>query len=130
MQIQVLGCGGGESSGTQLTALRINERLALDAGSLTRVLSVEEQLELRTVVLSHSHIDHTNGLPFFVENVYGVTDSPIDIYASQATIAAVRNHLFNSTTWPDFSHLPNANHPSIRFHELEAGSRWSFTASG
>lgn len=121
MQIQVLGCGGGESCDTQLTALRINEHLALDAGSLTRVLSVEEQLTLRTVVLTHSHIDHTSGLPFFVENVYGVADAPLDIYAGEATIAAVRTHIFNSTTWPDFSRLPTELLPSVRFHELVAG---------
>ncbi len=121
MQIHVLGCGGGESSETQLTALRINEHLALDAGSLTRTLSVEEQLRLRTIVLSHSHIDHTSGLPFFVENVYGVTDSPIEIYASRATLTAVRAHVFNSTTWPDFTRLPTEGSPAVRFHELEAG---------
>lgn len=121
MQIQVLGCGGGESSETQLTALRINECLALDAGSLTRVLSLEEQLTLRSVVLSHSHIDHTNGLPFFVENIYGVMDQPLDIYAGAATIEGLRSHIFNSTTWPDFSRLPTELLPSVRFHELVAG---------
>jgi ribonuclease BN (tRNA processing enzyme) len=103
-----------------MTCLLINDHLALDAGSLTRALPIERQVAVRSIVLSHSHIDHTASLPFFIENVYGATDDAIDIYASAATIYAVRKHLFNNATWPDFTRLPNDLLPSLRFHELAA----------
>ena len=65
-------------------------------------------------------MDHTNSLPFFIENVYGKSDGPIDIHASSATIYALRKYLFNNATWPDFTRLPNHLLPAVRFLELES----------
>ncbi len=121
MQIRVLGSYGGESRDCRTTCLLINETLALDAGSLTRVLSLDEQLPIRTVVLTHAHVDHTSCLPFFVENVYGATAAPIDVYAGKATIDAVKSHLFNDAAWPDFTRLPSDGSPALRLHEITAG---------
>lgn len=118
MQIEVLGCYGGESPECRLTCLLINEAIALDAGCLTQVLPIDRQLRVRSLLLSHSHIDHTNGLPFFLDNVFGRSDTALEIYASSPTVYAVRKHLFNASTWPDFSRLPNHLLPAVQFHEL------------
>jgi len=118
MRIEVLGSYGGESVKCRLTCLLINDTVALDAGSLSQALPIERQRKVETVLLSHSHMDHTNSLPFFVENVYGSTKA-IDVYASAATTYSIRKHLFNNASWPDFTRLPNNLLPSIRFHELE-----------
>ena len=120
MQVDVIGGYGGETDKCRLTCLVINDSVALDAGSLSRALSVERQLGVGAIVLTHSHIDHTNSLPFFIENVYERGRSTIDIYASGATIYSVRKHLFNNASWPDFSRLPNNLLPAIRFRELSA----------
>ncbi len=118
MKIEVLGSYGGESPGYRMTCLLINRTIALDVGSLTQSLSIERQSRVRSILLTHSHMDHTNSLPFFIENVYGRTEGPIELYASPATIYAIRKHLFNNASWPDFSRLPNNLLPSVRFHEL------------
>jgi len=120
MRIQVLGSYGGESLECRMTCLLINGRVALDAGSLSQALSVERQVDVHTILLSHSHMDHTNSLPFFIENVYGKTEKAIDIYGSTATVYAIRKYLFNNATWPDFTRLPNHLLPAMRFHELES----------
>lgn len=120
MRIQVLGSYGGESLECRMTCLLINGRVALDAGSLSQALSIEQQVDVHTILLSHSHMDHTNSLPFFIENVYGKTEKSIDIYGSQATVYAIRKYLFNNATWPDFTRLPNHLLPAMRFHELES----------
>jgi ribonuclease BN (tRNA processing enzyme) len=120
MRIQVLGGYGGESLECRMTCLLINGRVALDAGSLSQTLSVERQVEVHTILLSHSHMDHTNSLPFFIENVYGKTEKAIEIYGSTATVYAIRKYLFNNATWPDFTRLPNHLLPAMRFHELES----------
>jgi ribonuclease BN (tRNA processing enzyme) len=119
MRIEVLGGYGGESPECRMTCLLINGRIALDAGSLTQALSIERQVSVHSILLTHSHIDHTNCLPFFIENVYGKADRAIDLHASAATIYAIRKYLFNNDTWPDFTRLPNHLLPAIRFLEME-----------
>jgi ribonuclease BN (tRNA processing enzyme) len=119
MKIEVLGVYGGASLGCRMTSLLINDTIALDAGSLAQRLAFERQPRVRTIVLTHSHWDHTNSLPFFVENVFDLIDAPIDIFASSATIYSVRRHLFNNDVWPDFSRMPNNLLPAMRFHELQ-----------
>ncbi len=121
MRIEILGGYGGESRDCRMTCLLINGRIALDAGSLSQVLSIEQQVDVHTILLSHSHMDHTNSLPFFIENVYGKSEKgAIDIHASGATIYAIRKYLFNNATWPDFTRLPNHLLPAVRFHEIES----------
>jgi ribonuclease BN (tRNA processing enzyme) len=119
MLVQVLGSFGGESFDCRMTCLLINGSIALDAGSLSQMLPIERQVGVHSILLTHSHMDHTNSLPFFIENVYGRGDRAIDIHASPATIYAIRKYLFNNATWPDFTRLPNHLLPAVRFHEME-----------
>lgn len=102
-----------------MTCLLLNDTVALDAGSLSQVLPIERQRQVQSIVLTHSHMDHTSSLPFFIENVFGKLREAVDIYASPATIYALRRHLFNNDTWPDFTRLPNHLLPVVRFHDLE-----------
>ncbi len=120
MQVEVLGCFGGESKNCRMTCLLINETIALDAGSLSQVLPIERQRLVDNIVLTHSHMDHTSSLPFFVENVYGRNPAAIAVHASPATAYALRKNLFNNATWPDFTRLPNNLLPSVQFTEHEA----------
>ena len=119
MKIEVLGCSGGESPTRRLTCLLVNDQIALDAGSLTQGIELERQAGVGAIVLTHSHLDHTNAIPFFIENVYGLQREAIDLYASKATIYALRRNLFNDASWPDFTRLPNHLLPAIQFHELQ-----------
>lgn len=119
MKIEILGSFGGESIDCRMTCLLLNDTVALDAGSLSQVLSIERQQMVQSIVLTHSHMDHTSSLPFFIENVFGKLREAVDVYASPATIFALRRHLFNNDTWPDFTRLPNHLLPVIRFHDLE-----------
>jgi ribonuclease BN (tRNA processing enzyme) len=118
MEIEVLGSYGGQSEGRRMTCLVVEGTVALDAGSLSQVLPIERQQRVQSIVLSHSHMDHTTSLPFFVENVFGKLRDAVDVYASPATIYAVRKHLFNNDVWPDFTRIPNHLLPALRFHEL------------
>jgi ribonuclease BN (tRNA processing enzyme) len=119
MRLEVLGGYGGESLDCRMTCLLVNGTIALDAGSLSQTLSIERQAEVRSILLTHSHMDHTSSLPFFIENVYGKRDRAIEIHASEATVYAIRKYLFNNATWPDFTRLPNHLVPVVRFEEFE-----------
>ncbi len=120
MKIEVLGCFGGQSPGCRVTSILINDSIALDAGSLSQVLPLERQVRVRSVILSHSHIDHTASLPFFIENVYGRAEDGIVVHASATTTYSVRKNLLNNASWPDFTRLPNNLLPAVRFSELSA----------
>ncbi len=120
MQIEILGCHGGETPECRLTSLLVNGTVALDAGCLSQALPMERQAEIRSVLLTHSHFDHTGSLPFLLDNVFGRDDEGLEVCASSATVYAVRKNLFNSSIWPDFSRLPDHLLPALRFFELEA----------
>ena len=85
---------------------------------MAQALPIERQRQIDTILLTHSHMDHTNSLPFFVENVYENGAAEIQIWASEATTYAVRKYLFNNDAWPDFTRLPNNLLPVVRFMEL------------
>lgn len=118
MKIEVLGGYGGETLGCRMTCLLINDSIALDAGSLSQALPIERQMEVDTILLTHSHVDHTNSIPFFIENVYNRRRQVIDIHTSAATTYAIRRYLLNNATWPDFTRLPDHLLPAVRFNEL------------
>ncbi len=118
MELRVLGCSGGEAEGYRLTGLLVNGTVAIDAGSLTQVLSVREQVGIRQIFISHSHLDHICTLPFFTKNIFGHTDVPVEIRALPETLDSLRRHLFNNEIWPDFSVIPNPDNPIIRFSEI------------
>lgn len=102
-----------------MTSFLINGAIAIDAGAITRVLTIEEQRAVRHVIITHTHIDHTNTLPFLIENSFGSSEEPVAIYCTKRVLAGVRRHLFNNDTWPDFSRIPNHLYPSLRFEEIE-----------
>jgi ribonuclease BN (tRNA processing enzyme) len=119
MELRVLGCSGGEAEGNRLTCLLVNGVVALDAGSLTQALTTEEQVWIRQIFISHSHLDHICTLPFFTKNIFGHTEVPVLIHALPETLDALRRHLFNDELWPDFSVIPSPDNPIIRFTEIE-----------
>jgi len=119
MELRVLGCSGGEAEGQRLTGLLVNGTVAIDAGSLTQALTVEEQSRIRHIFLTHSHLDHLCTLPFYTKNVFGRIQDPVQIHALPETLDALRRHLFNDELWPDFSVIPTPDNPIIRYLELE-----------
>ena len=119
MELRILGCSGGEADGERLTGLLINGCVAIDAGSITPALTVAEQVGIRHVFLSHSHLDHICTLPFFTKNIFGHNREPVVIHALPETLDVLRRHLFNDELWPDFSVIPTPDDPTIRYTELE-----------
>ncbi len=114
MRLRVLGCHGGESPTHRTTCFIVDDVLALDAGALTRGLTVAEQARIDNVVLSHVHLDHVRDLPLLGDNVIGVRKKPVDIYAAEFTAQALEKHIFNDVIWPDFTKIPNPSDPEQR----------------
>ena len=122
MKVRVLGCSGAIAQGCRTTAFLIEGRVLIDAGTGVGNLTLEEMRQIDHVLLTHSHLDHVAALPLMLDAVSSLRSTPVQVHALPATIAALRQHLFNDLIWPDFTRLPSAESPLVTFHPLEPGA--------
>lgn len=124
MKIKVLGCSGGIGGNLRTTSYMVNDELLIDAGTGVSELELEDMRKIRAVFLTHSHMDHIAGLPLLVDTIFEVLNGkgePLEVYATSATLQALRDHVFNNVIWPDFSHIPTADRPVLHFNEMTPG---------
>jgi len=120
MKIKVLGAAGAEFPGHNPPSLLLNDRILFDAGSLTHVLDLKDQLKIGDIFITHAHLDHITGIPFLAENVvFAKRKSPIRIFSIPAVLHAIKRHILNGSIWPDFTAIPNARHPILNLIELK-----------
>lgn len=118
MKVTVLGCHGGESKKHRPTSFLLDGRLALDAGALTRALTLDEQSRVEAVLVSHAHFDHVRDLAMAADNRAQMGGKAIEIVGTAPTLHALRTHFFNDVLWPDFSRIPSGDGPTVRFRTL------------
>ncbi len=122
MRLRVLGCSGG-IGGRHLrtTSFLVDNDVLIDAGSGVGDLSLAELTQIDHIFVTHSHLDHVTSIPFLVDTVGGMRSRPITVYTTGATIEILKNHLFNWAIWPDFTEIPTAEAPFLRYEEIEIG---------
>jgi 3',5'-cyclic-nucleotide phosphodiesterase len=118
MELRVVGCHGGETPKHRTSAFVVDERLSLDAGSLTSGLDLKSQFRLSAVLVSHAHLDHIRDLATIADNRCQAECEPLIVAASDGTIRALKKHFFNNLIWPDFSEIPTKHNPTIQFVRL------------
>ncbi len=106
MELKILGCHGGETANHRTTSFLVDGRLALDAGATTAMLTLEEQMKLDAVVVSHAHLDHVRDLASLADNRCQGGNTPLVVAGTASTIRALREHFFNNVLWPDFTNIP------------------------
>jgi ribonuclease BN (tRNA processing enzyme) len=104
-----------------LTSFLVNDRLAVDAGSLGFYGTPPDQARVRHVLLSHLHIDHIASLPIFVENAYEGKGECVTVHAYADVLDGLRQHVFNERIWPDFMKLSRNQAPFLKLEPLEPG---------
>ncbi len=121
MKLRVLGCSGGISSNLRTTSMLLDHDVLIDAGTGVGDLSLAELSMVDHVFITHSHLDHTACIPLLVDSVYPMRDRPLTVYAIAETLEILQQHMFNWKLWPDFTQIPNASRPSLRYHAIEVG---------
>ncbi|MGH8496681.1 MAG: MBL fold metallo-hydrolase [Gammaproteobacteria bacterium] len=122
MRVRILGCSGGIGAGLRTTSILIDDDVLIDAGTGVGDLTLDALKRIRHVFLTHAHLDHTAGLPLFIDTAFSTfADRPIEIHALAETIHALETHMFNGVMWPDFAALPSRDQPVLRFTPLEPG---------
>jgi ribonuclease BN (tRNA processing enzyme) len=122
MKLRVLGASGGEGIGRRPSAFLVDDRMLVDAGTVTGVLGIAAQRAIEHVLLSHSHLDHLAGLAFLTESLaFGDARDPLIVASIEPVVEAVRSAVFNDVLWPDFSRIPNATTPVMSYRTLLEG---------
>lgn len=119
MQLRVVGCHGGETPKHRTSAFLVDERLAIDAGSLTSGLDLGLQVKLEAVVVSHAHLDHIRDLATIADNRAQLGAPPLEIVGTKPTLDVLKKHFFNGLLWPDFSKIPSKHEPTIVYRTLK-----------
>jgi ribonuclease BN (tRNA processing enzyme) len=121
MKLRVLGCSGGISGNLRTTSMLLDDDILIDAGTGVGDLSLTELSAIDHVFLTHSHLDHVACVPFLVDTVNPMRDRPLTVHATAETVQILRQHLFNWKIWPDFTQIPDAQHPYMRYETFELG---------
>lgn len=121
MELKVLGCSGGVGDRLRTTTLLIDDDVLIDAGTGLGDLDFKAMTSIRHIFLTHSHLDHITSIPFLVDTIFEKIHEPIVIHGLEATINALKTHIFNNVIWPDFSRLPSKDNPVMRFQIMQPG---------
>lgn len=119
MKIKILGAHAIDSLYSKFLSVLVDDILALDAGSLASGLTLPEQKKVKAVLLSHSHLDHIQGIGALAMHLFTI-GSTLEVYGIRDTIDALLNHVFNGLIQPDFTKMPSPDKPTIRLHTLES----------
>ncbi len=113
MKIRILGAHNAETRDTRLPALLIDDRLALDAGSLASSLSLEQQLKLSAILLTHQHLDHIRDIPMIAMNCH-LNNASVRVYGTAGVRQALADHILNGQIYSRFF-----EQQALDFHVIE-----------
>ena len=117
MDIRILGAHNSESVDTSCVTFIVDGKLAVEAGGLTSRLSVREQQNIDSIILTHHHLDHIRDIPGIALNFFRFGAS-LEIYSTAAVNDVIRTHLLNRTIYPEFQKIPEKK-PTVIFLEIE-----------
>ena len=93
----------------RLTCFLIDDRVAVDAGSIALALTDAQHQTVRDIIVTHPHMDHMATLPIFIDDHFSLLTEPVRVHATEEVIALLERDVFNWTVYPRFSQLKNDN---------------------
>ena len=121
MKLRILGCSGGIGGNLRTTSMLVDHDILIDAGTGVGDLSMIELALIDHVFVTHSHVDHIASIPLLVDTVGWMRDKPLTVHAIAETVDILKAHLFNWKLWPDFTRIPDASRPMLRYETIEVG---------
>ena len=122
MKLRVLGCSGGIGGELRTTSMLLDHDTLIDAGTGVGDLSINELAQVDHVFVTHSHMDHVTSIPFIADTVGWMREKPLTVHATRETLDILKHHLFNWKLWPDFTQIPSAKNPVLRYETIAVGN--------
>jgi ribonuclease BN (tRNA processing enzyme) len=125
MRLRVLGAYGASDATHNLTGYLIDDRIAVDAGTLTSKLTLAQQARIDTVFITHAHADHIRDLPHLILNRFSQETAPLTIVAAEDVMEMLAGHVFNGEVWPDFQKFvsPATGKAALEYKALPYGKK-------
>ena len=128
MKVQLLPStfdGQGRATLEQrLTCYLIDDRVAVDAGSIAIALTAEQRGTVRDIIVTHPHMDHIASLPIFIDDLYPTLEAPVRVHATAEVIALLERDVFNWNVYPRFSELKNDFGPVMEYVPIPEGKEF------
>jgi cAMP phosphodiesterase len=105
----------------RLTCYVIDDRVAVDAGSIALALTDAQRESVRDVVVTHPHMDHVATLPIFIDDLFGQLTAPVRVHATAEVVALLSRDVFNDTLYPRFDELTNEHGRVMEYVPFETG---------
>lgn len=100
----------------RLTCLLIDDRVAIDAGSIALGVTNEQRDSIRHVIVTHSHIDHMATLPIFIDDLFASLNEPVCIHTTEEIKSRLEGDVFNWQTYPRFAELGNGKTKAMAYN--------------
>ena len=127
MKVRILGCSGGiGGKHLRTTSMLVDHDILIDAGTGVADLTLAELAMIDHVFVTHSHLDHIAALPLMIDSIADMRDKPVIVYATDATLEILRNHVFNWAIWPDFSEISIRERPVMQYQAIRVGQAMRF----
>jgi ribonuclease BN (tRNA processing enzyme) len=122
MEIRILGAHNTETKTSRMSGVLVDGIIALDAGALTSSLSMDEQLKLEAVLLTHQHYDHIRDVPILGMNLR-ISGKSVNLYALPETLTLLKDSIINGVLYSRFYEWPEDN-PALRFVPILPGEEF------
>lgn len=121
MRIQVLGCYGTEFLHFKSCGFLVEGSVLLDAGAVVSTLNLEEQLAIREIFVTHSHLDHIKDIFFLANNLFEQAGGRLRIYSTAGILGLLKQHFINGIICPDFTSIPQQDGRLLELKAIEVG---------
>ena len=109
----------------RLTCFLIDDRVAVDAGSIALALTDAQRRTVRDVIVTHPHMDHMATLPIYIDDMFAVLEEPIRVHATEEVIGLLERDVFNWTVYPRFSELANGTCKVMEYVPIQVGEEFA-----
>ncbi len=112
---------GHASPEQRLSCYVIDDRVAIDAGSLGLAATDRQRDTVRDIIISHTHIDHVASLPIFIDDLFATLTEPVRIHATEEIIELLERDVFNWRVYPRFADLSNVRTRVMEYVPFRVG---------